>query len=219
MVVDGKLTITPAPVTLQAPIASKSYDGTPLEATQFGHSYLEGVNFADDFASVILTGSQTLVGSSASLITGVIPNEGKKLTNYNFTFVPGTLTITDGTGEEEKPVDPAKVITKTHIPKDTGYNLGEPVTFTVSVKNIYNTPKTITLTEKANVKFSNGENVIVFNDVPAGETVTAEATYTITSADILAGVFHNTVTADFTGGGSWTAEDTVITASWIPRST
>ena len=212
VVVDGKLTITPAPVTLQAPIQSKTYDGTPLEATQFGHSYLEGVNFADDFASVILTGSQTLVGSSASLITGVIPNEGKKLTNYNFTFVPGTLTITDGTGEEEKPVDPAKVITKTHIPKDMGYNLGEPVTFTISVKNIYNTPKTITLTEKANVKFSNGENAIEFKDVPAGETVTAEATYTITSADILEGVFHNTVTADFTGGGSWTAKDTVTTA-------
>ena len=212
VVVDGALEITPAPVTLQAPIQSKTYDGTPLEATQFGHSYVEGVNFADDFAAVILTGSQTLVGSSASLITGVIPNEGKKLTNYNFTFVPGTLTITDGTGEEEKPVDPAKVITKTHIPKDMGYNLGEPVTFTISVKNIYNTPKTITLTEKANVKFSNGEKVIVFNDVPAGETVTAEATYTITSEDILEGVFHNTVTADFTGGGSWTAEDTVTTA-------
>ena len=212
VVVDGALEITPAPVTLQAPIQSKTYDGTPLEATQFGHSYLEGVNFADDFASVILTGSQTLVGSSASLITGVIPNEGKKLTNYNFTFVPGTLTITDGTGEEEKPVVPAKVITKTHIPKDMGYNLGETVTFTISVKNIYNTPKTITLTEKANVKFSNGENVIEFKDVPAGETVTAEATYTITSADILEGVFHNTVTADFTGGGSWTAKDTVITA-------
>ena len=209
-VVDGYVTITPAPVTLQAPIQSKTYDGTPLEATQFGHSYLEGVNFADDFAAVILTGSQTLVGSSASLITGVIPNEGKKLTNYNFTFVPGTLTVTDGTGDD--PVVPAKVITKTHTPKDMGYNLGEPVTFTISVKNIYNTPKTITLTEKANVKFSNGESVIVFKDVPAGETVTAEATYKITSADILAGVFHNTVTADFTGGGSWTAEDTVITA-------
>ena len=212
VVVDGALEITPAPVTLQAPIASKSYDGTPLEATQFGHSYLEGLDFADDFESIILTGSQTLVGSSASLITGVIPKEGKQLKNYNFTFVPGTLTITDGTGEEEKPVDPAKVITKTHIPKDMGYNLGEPVTFTVSVKNIYNTPKTITLTEKENVKFSNGENVIEFKDVPAGETVTAEATYTITSEDILEGVFHNTVTADFTGGGSWTAKDTVTTA-------
>ena len=212
VVVDGALEITPAPVTLQAPIASKTYDGEPLKAEDYGHSYVEGVNFADDFASVILTGSQTLVGSSASLITGVIPNEGKKLTNYNFTFVPGTLTVTDGTGEEEKPVDPAKVITKTHTPKDMGYNLGEPVTFTISVKNIYNTPKTITLTEKANVKFSNGENVIVFKDVPAGETVTAEATYTITSEDILEGVFRNTVTATFGDDKSWEARDEVETA-------
>ena len=212
VVVDGALEITPAPVTLQAPIQSKTYDGTPLEATQFGHSYLEGVNFADDFASVILTGSQTLVGSSESQITEVVTKKGKNPKNYKFTFLPGTLTVTDGTGEDEKPVDPAKVITKTHTPKDTGYNLGEPVTFTISVKNIYNTPKTITLTEKANVKFSNGESVIVFNDVPAGETVTAEATYTITSEDILEGVFRNTVTADFTGGGSWTAKDTVTTA-------
>ena len=210
VVVDGKLTITPAPVTLQAPIQSKTYDGTPLEATQFGHSYLEGVNFADDFAAVILTGSQTLVGSSASLITGVIPNEGKKLTNYNFTFVPGTLTVTDGTGDD--PVKPENVVTKTHIPKDTGYNVGETVTFTISVKNIYNTPKTITLTEKENVKFSNGENVIEFKDVPAGETVTAEATYTITSADILEGVFRNTVTATFGDDKSWEARDEVETA-------
>lgn len=210
VVVDGALEITPAPVTLQAPIASKTYDGEPLKAEDYVHSYVEGVNFADDFAAVILTGSQTLVGSSSSLITEVIPKEGKKLKNYKFTFLPGTLTVTDGTGDD--PVKPENVVTKTHTPKDTGYNVGETVTFTISVKNIYNTPKTITLTEKENVKFSNGESVIVFNDVPAGETVTAEATYTITSADILEGVFHNTVTADFTGGGSWTAEDTVTTA-------
>ena len=210
VVVDGALEITPAPVTLQAPIASKTYDGEPLKAEDYVHSYVEGVNFADDFESIILTGSQTLVGSSSSLITEVIPKEGKKLKNYKFTYLPGTLTVTDGTGDD--PVKPENVVTKTHIPKDMGYNLGEPVTFTISVKNIYNTPKTITLTEKANVKFSNGENAIEFKDVPAGETVTAEATYTITSADILEGVFHNTVTADFTGGGSWTAEDTVTTA-------
>ena len=210
VVVDGALEITPAPVTLQAPIASKTYDGEPLKAEDYVHSYVEGVNFADDFAAVILTGSQTLVGSSSSLITEVIPKEGKKLKNYKFTFLPGTLTVTDGTGDD--PVKPENVVTKTHTPKDMGYNLGDEVTFTISVKNIYNTPKTITLTEKENVKFSNGENAIEFKDVPAGETVTAEATYTITSEDILEGVFHNTVTADFTGGGSWTAEDTVITA-------
>ena len=210
VVVDGALEITPAPVTLQAPIASKTYDGEPLKAEDYVHSYVEGVNFADDFAAVILTGSQTLVGSSSSLITEVIPKEGKKLKNYKFTFLPGTLTVTDGTGDD--PVKPENVVTKTHTPKDTGYNVGETVTFTISVKNIYNTPKTITLTEKENVKFSNGESVIVFKDVPAGETVTAEATYTITSEDILEGVFRNTVTATFGDDKSWEARDEVETA-------
>ena len=205
----GMLTITPAPITLQASSRSKTYDGTPLEAD--GYGFYEGnPDLAKDIASVILTGSQTLVGSSESQITEVVLEKEKNPDNYKFTFLPGLLTVTDGTGDD--PVKPENVVTKTHIPKDTGYNVGETVTFTISVKNIYNTPKTITLTEKENVKFSNGESVIVFNDVPAGETVTAEATYTITSADILEGVFHNTVTADFTGGGSWTAEDTVTTA-------
>ena len=205
----GMLTITPAPITLQASSRSKTYDGTPLEAD--GYGFYEGnPDLAKDIASVILTGSQTLVGSSESQITEVVLEKEKNPDNYKFTFLPGLLTVTDGTGDD--PVKPENVVTKTHIPKDTGYNVGETVTFTISVKNIYNTPKTITLTEKENVKFSNGENAIEFKDVPAGETVTAEATYTITSADILAGVFHNTVTADFTGGGSWTAKDTVTTA-------
>ena len=205
----GMLTITPAPITLQASSRSKTYDGTPLEAD--GYGFYEGnLDLADDIESVILTGSQTLVGSSESQITEVVTKKDKNPKNYKFTFLPGTLTVTDGTGDD--PVKPENVVTKTHTPKDMGYNLGEPVTFTISVKNIYNTPKTITLTEKANVKFSNGDNTIEFKDVPAGKTVKTEATYTITSEDILEGVFHNTVTADFTGGGSWTAEDTVITA-------
>ena len=209
VVVDGALTITPAPITLQASSRSKTYDGTPLEAD--GYGFYEGnLALADDIESVILTGSQTLVGSSESQITEVVTKKDKNPKNYKFTFLPGTLTVTDGTGDD--PVKPENVVTKTHIPKDLGYNLGDEVTFTISVKNIYNTPKTITLTEKENVKFSNGENAIEFKDVPAGETVTAEATYTITSEDILEGVFHNTVTADFTGGGSWTAKDTVTTA-------
>ena len=208
VVVDGKLTITPAPITLQASSRSKTYDGTPLEAD--GYGFYEGnLALADDIESVILTGSQTLVGSSESQITEVVTKKDKNPKNYKFTFLPGTLTVTDGTGDD--PVKPENVVTKTHIPKDMGYNLGEPVTFTISVKNIYNTPKTITLTEKENVKFSNGESVIVFKDVPAGETVTAEATYTITSADILAGVFYNTVTATF-GDKSWEAKDEVETA-------
>ena len=210
----GMLTITPAPVTLQAPIASKSYDGTPLEATQFGHSYLEGLDFADDFESIILTGSQTLVGSSASLITGVIPNEGKKLTNYNFTFVPGTLTVTDGTGDD--PVKPENVVTKTHIPKDMGYNRGDKVTFTISVTNIYNEQKEVTLEEQPGVTFVDPQGAAIgtkaTKTLEPGEKWEIQATYTITSNDILAGVFRNTVTATFGDDKSWEARDEVETA-------
>ena len=209
----GTLTITPAPVTLQAPIASKSYDGTPLEATQFGHSYVEGVNFADDFAAVILTGSQTLVGSSSSLITEVIPKEGKKLKNYKFTFLPGTLTVTDGTGDD--PVKPENVVTKTHIPKDMGYNRGDEVTFTISVKNIYNEQKEVTLEEQPGVTFVDPQGAAIgtkaTKTLEPGETWEIQATYTITSNDILAGVFRNTVTAIF-GNKSWKATDDVTTA-------
>ena len=93
VVVDGALTITPAPVTLQAPIASKTYDGTPLKAEDYGHSFVEGLDFADDFASISVEGSQTQAGSSVSQIKEVVPKKGKDLKNYKLTFLPGTLTI------------------------------------------------------------------------------------------------------------------------------
>ena len=89
----GILMITPAPVTLQAPIASKTYDGTPLKAEDYGHSFVEGMDFADDFASISVEGSQTLVGSSASSVTYEL-KQGKIPNNYNIQCIPGTLTIT-----------------------------------------------------------------------------------------------------------------------------
>ena len=214
VVVDGALEITPAPVTLQAPIASKTYDGEPLKAEDYVHSYVEGVNFADDFAAVILTGSQTLVGSSASLITEVIPEEGKQLKNYNFTFVPGTLTVTDGTGDD--PVKPENVVTKTHIPKDMGYNRGDKVTFTISVTNIYNEQKEVTLEEQPGVTFVDPQGAAIgtkaTKTLEPGEKWEIQATYTITSNDILAGVFRNTVTATFGDDKRWEARDEVETA-------
>ena len=209
----GTLTITPAPITLQASSRSKTYDGTPLEAD--GYGFYEGnLDLADDIESVILTGSQTLVGSSESQITDVVTKKDKNPKNYKFTFLPGTLTVTDGTGDD--PVKPENVVTKTHIPKDMGYNLGEPVTFMISVKNIYNEQKEVTLEEQPGVTFVDPQGAAIgttaTKTLEPGETWTIQATYTITSADILAGGFTNTVTADFTGGGSWTAEDTVTTA-------
>ena len=214
VVEDGSLTIAPAPITLQASSRSKTYDGTPLKADGYGFS--EGnLDLAKDIASVILTGSQTLVGSSESQITEVVLEKEKNPDNYKFTFLPGTLTVTDGTGEDEKPVDPAKVITKTHTPKDTGYNLGETVTFTVSVTNIYNEQKEVTLEEQPGVTFVDPQGAAIgtkaTKTLEPGEKWTIQATYTITSADILAGGFTNTVKANFKGGKNWEATDEVET--------
>ena len=93
VIVDGALKIDPAPVTLQAPIASKTYDGTPLKAEDYGHSFVEGLDFADDFASISVEGSQTQAGSSVSQIKEVVPKKDKNLKNYKLTFLPGSLTI------------------------------------------------------------------------------------------------------------------------------
>lgn len=93
VVVDGALKIDPAPVTLQAPIASKTYDGTPLKAEDYGHSFVEGLDFADDFASISVEGSQTQAGSSVSQIKEVVPKKDKNLKNYKLTFLPGSLTV------------------------------------------------------------------------------------------------------------------------------
>ena len=214
VVEDGSLTIAPAPITLQASSRSKTYDGTPLKADGYGFS--EGnLDLAKDIASVILTGSQTLVGSSESQITEVVLEKEKNPDNYKFTFLPGTLTVTDGTGEDEKPVDPAKVITKTHTPKDTGYNLGETVTFTVSVTNIYNEQKEVTLEEQPGVTFVDPQGAAIgtkaTKTLEPGEKWEIQATYTITLDDILADGFTNKVKANFKGGKNWNAEDYVET--------
>ena len=214
VVEDGSLTIAPAPITLQASSRSKTYDGTPLKADGYGFS--EGnLDLAKDIASVILTGSQTLVGSSESQITEVVLEKEKNPDNYKFTFLPGTLTVTDGTGEDEKPVDPAKVITKTHTPKDMGYNLGDEVTFTVSVTNIYNEQKEVTLEEQPGVTFVDPQGAAIgttaTKTLEPGETWTIQATYTITLDDILADGFTNKVKANFKGGKNWEAKDEVET--------
>ena len=104
-------------------------------------------------------------------------------------MVPGTLENTDGTAPGEEPVPDDLVVTKTV--DDAKYALGAEITFQINATNIYNEERTITLSEIEGVTLAQS----VFEDVPAGETVTTTATYTVTEADILAGSFINTVTA------------------------
>ena len=89
----GMLTIKPAPIKLRAPIASKPYDGTPLKAEDYGYGYEGNTDLADDFKSISVEGSQTMVGSSASSVTYTLKDR-KKSQNYDIQCIPGTLTIT-----------------------------------------------------------------------------------------------------------------------------
>ena len=56
---------------------------------------------------------------------------------------------------------------------------------------------------------SSKPNVLVVTDVPAGETITRTATYTITWQDIANGSFVNTVKAEFSDGKPFETTDTV----------
>ena len=183
----GDLSITKRKVTLTSATDTKVYDGTALTndtVTVGGDGFAEG-----EGATYNVTGSQTLVGQSENTFTYTL-NAGTNKDNYEIEVVFGTLTVTDGTNPDDpKPVDDDLVVRKTVDDKE--YKLGEVVTFEVEATNIYAEPRTITLSEIEGVTLAKS----VFENVPAGETITTTATYTITEADILAGEFKNTVTA------------------------
>ncbi|MDO5334672.1 MAG: hypothetical protein Q4F23_01145, partial [Coriobacteriia bacterium] len=135
-------------------------------------------------------------GSSANVVTGHEFASNTKGSNYEVSYKPGKLVVTDDN------VDPGKVITKTHA--SDAYKLGDEVTFVIEAKNIYASAKDMTFTELPGVKLAKSE----FKDVAPGAIVSTTARYTITEDDILAGSFVNTVTVSF-GDKAYAADDTV----------
>ena len=217
------LTVTQATVTIVTPNESKVYDGTALTADGTMTGLVNG-----ETAGFVTTGSQTYVGSSANTyeITWAPEEEAAvqsadeetlytaKKSNYIINETVGTLTVTDGT--EEEPVEPNLVVRKDDEQSDGYvYKLGETVRFAISVTNIYDEAKTITITELDGVTIegadANTPNILVKSNVAPGETVTAVATYMITEADIVNGFFKNTVKATFDGGKTFENEKTVTT--------
>ena len=81
-------------MTLRPVDAEKPYDGSALTASEFevaAGSFAEG----EGVESCTYTGSQTLVGSSESAIASATALAGTNLENYNVTYKPGNLTVTD----------------------------------------------------------------------------------------------------------------------------
>ena len=194
--------ITPKPVTITTNSDEKVFDNTALTAAGFVEGIVEGETY-----SFTVTGSQKWVGSSTNTYEMVWATEDNhytaKQSNYTVSENVGTLTVTDGT--PETPVDPSLVVNKTHDKNQT-YKAGDTITFTITVKNIYDEVKNITLTEQEGVTL----NQDVFEGVQPGAEITATATYTVTEADIVNGTFTNNVTATFSGvDKEYTGTDTV----------
>lgn len=206
-VIAGQLNIAKRDLTITAGSAEAVYNGQAL--TKNTSEITGGTLATGDSYTATIEGSQLYVGSSENVIKTVTitadkADQKRDVTgNYNITFVPGTLTVTNGT--PETPVDPSLVVNKTHDKNQT-YKAGDEITFTITVKNIYDEVKTITLAEQEGVRLDNAE----FANVQPGAEITATATYTVTEADIVNGTFTNNVTARFSGvDKKYTGTDTV----------
>ena len=88
----GTVTINPVKITLTADSASKTYDGSALKSN--GYSITKG-SFAsgEGLKKVVVSGSQTEVGSSKNQITDYSFKSNTKAQNYDITLKAGTLTV------------------------------------------------------------------------------------------------------------------------------
>ena len=211
------LTILKRPVTFTGKTATLPYTRSEIELTEVtpDDGLLDGHTHNVEYSA-----KGTLAGEYPGEITDklevVIKDaDGKDVTkNYSIVTIPGMLTIVE-------PVGDSLVVTKTDN-SEQKYDIGNTVTFTINVTNIYNETKTITISELEGVEFNNEEIVrlggmvvngnAVFENVAAGGKISIAATYMITEDDILAGKFTNVVTVEFSDvEREYTATDTVDT--------
>lgn len=110
---DATVTITPAPLTITTPSATKVYDGTALTA---GPATIEGL-LGDDVATVTATGSRTAVGKSTNTYQ-ITWGEDTLSANYTIVETLGVLAVTQAS---INPDDPDYAGIKVNYPKDVMY--------------------------------------------------------------------------------------------------
>ena len=212
----GQLTIDERLITIEADSSlNNKYTGEVFT--------VEGSKIVDkddglvdgQFYKAEVSGSRKWVGESETKVERVWiydENENDVTSNYKITYLPGKIEVTDGTPEDE--VDDELVINK-DADGTKAYEVGDVVEFTISVTNIFDEEKTITLTEQPGVSFKETDGVDTANwlmriwhkakdavssantktiTVGAKETVVVTAFYQITQDDILRGSFTNKVT-------------------------
>ncbi len=104
----GTVEITARPIEITAASDTKTYDGTALANSNWsltGGILPEG----DEIVSIIVTGSQTAVGSSANVASLALIMQGGEIDvtgNYAITYIDGTLTVTR---EPYEPIDDPEI--------------------------------------------------------------------------------------------------------------
>ena len=198
------LTVTPKKVTITVNDSSKVYG----EDDPTFSGKVEGLAAEGDLGEI--TYSRSNVGEeNVDTYEDVLTAKYTENGNYDVTVIPGDFTITDDN------VPDGKVVTKEDSEDGSyEYALGETVSYTITVKNIYN--KTVDLV------VSELPGVTIVSTVPetlgAGEEITIQATYVIQEQDILKGSFtnHVTVTLD---DKPFEGEDPVVTEESDPKLT
>lgn len=173
---DGTLTVNPVALTITAASESKAYDGTPLVNSTY--SLTSGAFVGTDaFASVVVTGSQTMVGQSDNVITSYAFAAGTKASNYTVTEVKGTLAVTN-----DNPI--ALTVT---APTDAKTYDGTPLsasTATVTAGKLAAGDEIVATVEGAQTDAGTSVNVItalvIVHDNGDGTTTDVTANYTLT---------------------------------------
>ena len=120
--ITATVVIAPRPVLLTSATDSKVYDGTPLtngEVTVSGMGFVDGQGATFD-----VTGSQTVVGSSANEFTYELA-AGTNANNYYIQTVFGTLTVTAQAITPDDPDNPDYAGITISDPEDVVYNSEE----------------------------------------------------------------------------------------------
>ena len=177
--VDGKLTVNPAPVTITTGSANKPYDGTPLTKSDANITGL--VN--GETATVTATGSQTEVGESDNTYSADWGTAKKS--NYTITENLGTLTVNINTSQitltaatDSKTYD-GTALTNSTV---TAEGLPAGITYTASAEGSITDKGTAPNTVAEGYKFMSGTADVTrfFTNV-----TTVPGTLTVTAKDVI----------------------------------
>ena len=210
IVADGFQAITPVSAEVIVDVYENArtvtYDGAKHSVA--GYERMVANNSLYDVAASV-TETPTSAWTAEGVLAGTYPVgiAAEDFTNTNGNFSKVTFVIHDGALViDDRDVPDSEVVSKTHDTRIDGTaatDLGKTITFDITVKNIYNETKIVTLEEKEGFVLSETAFALA-----AGQEKTVTATHVVTESDLLAGEIENVVTAKF-DDVSRTATDTV----------